>query len=371
MKPDPLIRANILARRLRYEEAIRILEAEEDRYYSSFTYYYLLGICYLRTRVYGKALTNFRKARDIKMREPLALLGLAALYLNKGNTDRAVDTYLEVLELDENNRIAAKALKIIRKFPGPENISNWLDSNRLHTIFPPFPKIPTAKGRPLKIIAAAAAVLVIAFGILAATGNIGFLQKNTRQTPVSLELLKDELNAPMQLEGSFRYVLTRDQINNLYNEARRLFASFHDETARVNLNKILESNGPDPVKNKARLLLSYLEVPGFDTLRDRFTYAQVTGVTDDIILYRDCHIIWRGRVANLETAQNHTSFDLLVGYDTRTILEGTVRVDFDFAVAVNPEKNVEVLGSIIPINTDKGLSIRVQGIALNQAGIIN
>ena len=368
MKPDPLIRANSLARRRNYEGAVKILESEENRYYSSFTYYYLLGTCYLHSRVHGKALTNFRKARDIKMRDPQALLGLAALYLNHGDTDRAVDTYLEVLEIDDHNRLASKALAIIKKYPGPENISRWIDSGRLHTLFPPFPKMPASGKLPLRIAAIAVIVIAASAGIAAAGGAFSFLQKNARKTPVSLELARDDLNAPMQLEGSFRYILTRDQINNLYNEARRLFTSYHDESARVNLNKILESNGPEPVKNKARLLLSYLETPGFDSLKDKFGYTQV--MTEPVI-YRDCYIIWRGIATNIDIQQTSTSFDFLVGYDTRRTVEGIVRVEFDFAIPVNPERPVEVLGQIVPVSSERGVSVRVRGTALNQAGLLD
>ena len=367
MKPDPIIRANILARHGRYERAIRILESEENRYYSSFTYYYLLGSCYLYSRVYGKALTNFRKAKEIKNGEPKALLGLAVLYLNHGDTDRAVDTYLEVLEADEKNRLAVKALKIIRKHPGQENIATWIDSGRVHKLFPPLPKTPSGN-RKTVLIAAAVVVIAASIGAAAFTGVLPFFQTEARKAPTGLELLRDELEAPMQLEGSFRYILTRDQVNNYYNEARRLFTSYNDESARVNLNRILESNGPDPVKNKARLLLDYLETPGFDSLKDRFTYSQVM---NEPIIYRDCHIIWRGIASNIENLQNRTSFDFLVGYDTRRTVEGIVRVDYDFAIPVNPERPVEILGQIIPVSSDRGLSIRIRGIALNQAGLLD
>ena len=366
MKQDPIIKANVLARKGNYEGALRILESEENRYFRSFNYYYLTGICHLYSRAHGNALANFRKARDIKMRDPLVLLGLAVLYLNHGDTDRAVDTYLEVLEVDEHNKLAAKALRIIRKNPGPENIASWVDKGRLHTLFPPFPKAP-ASGSPLTIIIITAALLFVALGLALYTGFISFEQRGRRETPVGLELLSEELNAPMQNEGSFRYVLTRDEINNLYNEARRFFSSYNDERARVNLNRILESNGPIPVKNKARLLISYLETPGFDTLIDRFSYADIN---IEPILYRDIHVLWRGIATNIDIQDNSTSFDLLVGYDTRTTMEGIVRVDFNFAVAVNHERPLEVLGRIVLFNSERGLDFRVHGIAMNQAGVL-
>ena len=364
MKQDPIIRANILARQGKYESALRILESEENRYFKSFNYCYLTGMCHLYSRAHGNALANFRKAREIKMRDPMVLLGLAALYLNHGDTERAVDTYLEVLEIDEHNKLAAKALNIIRKNPGPENIASWIDRGRLHTLFPPFPKIPSSGRRTLKIFLAAIPVLVLALGMAFYTGFFSFGNRNTREAPLGIELLEEDLNAPMQLEGSFRYVMTRTEINNYYNEARRFFASYNDERARVNLNRILESNGPEPVKNKARLLVSYLETPGFDTLKDRFSYTEIN---TEPVLYRGCHVIWRGIATNIEIRDTATSFDLLVGYDTRRTMEGIVRVDFDFAVPVNHERPAEVLGRVVLFNSERGLDFRILGIALNQS----
>jgi hypothetical protein len=368
MTLDPvLIKAVRLARSRNYDGAIKLLESEENRYFGSFAYYYILGLSYLYSQVFGMALTNFKLAREQKMRDPSVLLGLAVLYLNHGDTDRALDFYLEVQELDENNRIAKKALKIIRKYPGPENISAWIDSGKLPVLFPPLPK------PPLRVSRIRAAVIILA---LLTAGVFGILKMGipypgaalTRHEPEEIELLREEEDAPMQIDGSYRYVLTRKEVVDTYNEARKLFASYHDEKAKVNLNRLLESNCPEPVKNKGRILLSYMDVPGFDTLKDRFSYGEVI---EEPILYRDCYVIWRGIASNLNIGQNHTSFDFLVGYDTRRTVEGIVRVNYDFAIPVNPERPVEILGRIIPVIGERGAEIRIAGTALNQAGLLD
>ena len=368
MKLDPLIKANALAHKGKYDEAVKLLEPEESRYYTSFIYYYLMGICNLYLRVPGKALNYLRLAREFKLKEQSVLLGIASVFLNRGDTDKAVDMYLEILDMDEHNKTALKALKIIKKYPGPENITLWLSKNRIHTLFPPLPKKPAPVKEITGVIAVVFVILGLCAGIAAYNNVFPFYQRNIRRIPQELELLREDLEAPMQTEGSFRYVLTRNEIDNLYNEARRFFTSFNDERARVNINRILESNGPEPVKNKARLLLSFLETPGFDTLRDRFTFLEVNS---EPILYRGCHIIWRGIATNIEVQNNHTSFDLLVGYDTRRTMEGIVRVDFDFAASVNPDRPVEILGRVAPYSSDRGLVFRVHGIALNQAGLLD
>jgi hypothetical protein len=365
---DPVLtKAARLARSGDYNGAIKLLEPEQNRYYGSFTYYYLLGLSYLYSQVFGMALTYFKLAREQKMRDPSVLLALAVLYLNHGDTDKALDLYLEVQELDENNKIAKKALKIIRKHPGPENISAWIDSGKLPVLFPPLPRLPPSPARIRALVLIALLIAGAAAGIKIGKPSLPF-GAGQRSEPKEIELLREEEDAPMQIDGSYRYVLTRKEVVDKYNEARKLFVSYHDERARVNLNHLLESNSPEPVKNKARILLSYMDVPGFDTLKDRFSYGEVI---KEPVLYRDCHIIWRGIASNLNIEQNHTSFDFLVGYDTRRTVEGIVRVDYDFAIPVNPERPVEILGRIIPVLGEKGAEIRIAGVALNQAGLLD
>ena len=370
MKLDPILsKAVLFARKGNFDQAIKTLETEANRYYGSFTYYYLLGLSYLHSKIYGRALSYFRLAAEQKMREPNTMLGIAALYLNHGDTDKAVDLYLEVQSLDESNKIAGRALKIIRQFPGPDNISAWIDSGKLHTLFPPFPKAALRRKSVALGILAGIAALGIAFGIALKTGFLSLPQsRDQRPLPVEIVLAREELDAPVQTGGSYRYVLTRNQVLDDYNEAQRLFVAYRDDAARVKLNRILESNASEPIKNRARLLISYMETPGFDTLKDRFTYSEVAS---EPFIYRDSHVIWRGMASNLDVQQNHTSFDFLVGYDTYRTVEGIVQVDFDFAIPVNPERPVEILGRIIPVSSDREPRIRIQGIALNQAGLLD
>jgi hypothetical protein len=69
---------------------------------------------------------------------------------------------------------------------------------------------------------------------------------------------------------------------------------------------------------------------------------------------------------NVRVTEQGTSFDLLVGYDTRKTLEGIVPVIFSIPVAINTERPLEVLGKIT-----LGLSysdIRLEGVAVHQSG---
>jgi hypothetical protein len=344
-----------------------LLEPEVVRYHDSFRYYYILAYSCLLAGDFGGALTYFRRAREIKMRDPSVLIGLAALHLRRGETDRAVDFYLDVLDKEPKNRLAAKALDVVRKRGDPESLSAWIEEGKLSRLYPPAPALPGSPRRVVLILMGA--ILAIA-AIFAGSIALGFVSSPLAKPAERPGFEKTRLGAeeraePVQIGGSYRYVLTRKEILDAYDAAQRLFREYRDDAAKVELNRILESNASAQVKEKARILASYAIVPGFDTLRDRFSYATVIEAPE---LYRGCHVIWRGMAANLREGEKSTSFDLLVGYDTRNSLEGIVSVNFDFAVAIDQERPLEVLGRIASATTGaQKATVSIEGVALHQS----
>jgi len=71
----------------------------------------------------------------------------------------------------------------------------------------------------------------------------------------------EERAEPVQVGGSYGYILTRREVLDTYDKAQRLFREYRDEAAKVELNRILESNASEQVKAKARILTSYAIVP--------------------------------------------------------------------------------------------------------------
>ncbi|MHC6204705.1 tetratricopeptide repeat protein [Breznakiellaceae bacterium SP9] len=372
MKIAPiLVKVINLARRKKYSQAFRILESEQNNLYAHFQYNYIYGLCCLYARDFGNALEHFRAARDIRFKDPLVLLGLAVLYLNRGDTHRAVNFYLEIQELDEKNVIAKRALKLIRRMGDRDQMPEWLDSGQLYELYPPWPRPPLK----LRVFLIPLACLVFAGGvttlILMAQGVISrpsfiFSKDAEREGLFESILNQDEKNNPVQIPGSFRYTLSRSEVIDYYEEGRSLFIRKRDEAAKVPLNHVLESNASDAIKNKARLLIAYMDVPGFDTF-DRLDNVAFDSVAKEPALYRNVHIVWRGMISNVRIEMDRTSFDFLVGYDTRTRLQGVVPVVFNFAIAVNPEKPLEILGRIVPAGDRQGTPFWIDGIALSQA----
>jgi len=366
MKADPIInKALIFARKRNYEGALKILTDEEDKYYGSYKYHYLYGLICLHASNFVEAKTFFERARKIKQTGDVSLmLGFAVLNLRRMDTVQAIDYYLDVLGIEPKNRIAKTALEIIRKNSGGETLSNWMTDN-ISKLFPPIPN-PAIN---IKTIISSALVLCAALLIIFFIFK-GINSKSTRPSSEFILSSQEKKEAVQSDEMSadlvYTYILTRDQAVNLYDRSLALFTSYRDEAAKPNLNRILESNASAGLKNRARLLMNNMEVSGFATFKraDNFLY---TDVVKEPVIYRDVYIIWKGMATNYTVTDENTSFDFLVGYDTRRTLEGIVSVVFDIPLSVNVERPLEVLGKIV-MNSNSPNGFRLDGVAIHQSG---
>jgi tetratricopeptide (TPR) repeat protein len=365
-----LTKAAKLARHGKYEAAARMLEAEVYNYRESFMFFYLLGLCSLYGGNYGGALDYLTRAREIKPREPSCILALAALYVKRNDTRRAVSFYLEVQEIDGKNRAAKRALKILQKYSGSDDLLAWIEAGKLRSLYPPFPR-EKLNGRKILRNAAAAAILAAA-----AAAAFFFFSNNGALTPrpdregfEESRLIEDEIEKAVQAGGLYNFILTEKQILSSYERARKLFNEGRDNAAMIEINRIIESNAAEGIKNKARVMSRYLKAPGFDTLKqgsgDNIKYADVV---KNPMLYRNCYALWSGMAANIAEGQNETSFDLLIGYDGRRVVEGVVKVNLPFAASIDPERPLEVLGKILsvgpPVNPSEAVSL--EGVTIHQ-----
>jgi tetratricopeptide (TPR) repeat protein len=368
MKLDPFLnKAARLAKAGNYEGALKTLRAEEDRYYGSFKYSYLYGVISLYSGAFVDALKSFNQARKIKMKDPDTMLGLAVLYLKRLDTVQAVDYYLDVLESDPKNKIAKRALAVIRKHSDSDSLSEWITPpEKMKKLFPPIPAPLITPKTVFMAVLFAAAGFVLVSGILVKLRVMQnpFAGRESRKT-AEFVLSGEERREPVEASGSFRYILTRDQATGLYDRALSLFTSYRDEAAKINLNRILESNASESLKSKSRLLISYMETPGFDTFK-RSDNVSFSDVKNEPSVYRGVYVIWRGTATNVEVTDEYTRFDFLVGYDTRRTLEGIVPVVFNGPVSVNSERPLEVLGKITL--SGPSMDIGLSGEAIHQSG---
>jgi tetratricopeptide (TPR) repeat protein len=365
-----LTKAAKLARRGKYEAAARMLEAEIYNYRESFMFFYLLGLCALYGGNYGGAHDYLMRAREIKPGEPSTLLALAALYVKRSDTRRAVSLYLEVQEIDGGNRTARRALKILQKYSGSDDLPAWVETGKLRTLYPPFPREKLSAGKILRSAAAAASVLAAAAAVFFLIQNpLSTRRAAAREGFAESVLVQAEIEKPLQAGGVYGFILTEKQILASYERARKLFNEGKDNAAMIEINRITESNAAEGIKNKALIMSRYLKAPGFDTLKSggdvNIKYADAV---KDPALYRGCYALWSGMAANIAEGQNETSFDLLIGYDGRRVVEGVVKVTLPFAASIDPERPLEILGKImdanLPVNPSQ--AVMLEGVTIHQ-----
>jgi tetratricopeptide (TPR) repeat protein len=368
MKLHPILTKAIrLARKGKYDAAIKTLELEVNRFHDSFRYHYILGVTCLRVNDFMGAFKYFNQAKGVKIRDSNALLGIAVLHLRRGETDRAIDIYLDIQDLEPGNVIARKALAIIRRYAGQNRLAEWIESGEFHKLYPPLPPVPPEPRRIILSILATAGILALGFFTLLQFKVITLPGSRGPRALVSGAALEaEDRRQPVETGGAYRYILTRNQVLETYERGLSLFSEYRDEAARLSFNRLIESNASEGIKSKSRLVISYMEIPGFDSFRrqDNFAYAEVI---KDPTLYRGCHVIWKGMAANIQLFSSQTSFEFLIGYDTRQSLEGIVAVLFDRALLVNPEQPLELLARIVPVSGDRGETIRLEGLAIHQS----
>jgi len=343
----------------KYNEVISLLEPHVLEYRDSFAFHFYLGLSFLNAGDIQGAMDYFSRARQIKPSDPDLLSTYAAMALRRSLTTEAVEYYLQALEHNPNCKLAKKGLDLIRKNNSPEQIGDLVQSGKIKSLYP----VPGSEEKKGRIIAI---TLVFAISIISFIFIVPYINRtrrfndNERADMDEFKLDSNERKHAVDMEGTYFYILTQNQILKSYSEAQTYFKAHRDNAAQVEINRLISSNASFSIKQKARLLMDYFEEPGFDNIKDVYPYSQVK---QEPILYIDCWVVWKGMPTNIQTGNYSTAFNLLVGYDTKQILEGVVPVFCQFVSKIDPDRPISVLGQI----TIKDGTICLKGKGIHQS----
>lgn len=340
MPIDVLKRAGKLYRKRKFPEVIRLLEQQIFRFRDSFEFYLLLGNSCLFSGDYGGADSYLKRASQIKPEHVNTILGLAAVALKRSQTEEAINNWLKTLDLDPDNRTARRGLDLVRKY----SISTSTDFSKISNtrlfknILPHHPFNQSIIILPLLILLALTLSLAAIYFIRP------ILPGKAVERPGIPDIeLSNNQPALISAEGDYHYILTEKEILTSLKNAKKYLTAYRDNMALKELNRILYSNASAYVKEKARLLTIFVQKPDFTTIKDIFTYNEVS---KESLLYNGCYTVWRGKVANLVIGQESITFDLLVGYHEQKELLGIVQVFLDFGADLEDGTSLEVLGRI-------------------------
>lgn len=344
----------------KYSEVISLLQPHVLEYKDSFEYYLYLGLAFMYTGEISLALDYFAGARKIKLTDPNLLSAQGTLHLRRGDTNRAIDYYLQALNYDPNCKVAKDGLDFLRHHNTAEEIGDFIQSGEIKKLYPDPTKSYKQRKDILKIFTLALAVLAFVFLLPILVKALSTpVQKRKDLSPLVLE--RYEKQNAVENTGKFELVLTKDEIVETYEKAHKYFQDYRDNMAQYEVNRILLSNASDNIKNKAKLLSEYFEEPGFDTIKDIFDYKTVSSFPE---AYLNCFVVWRGTATNVEALKYNMSFFLLVGYDTKTRLDGLVYVLCPFVTTIDTEIPIEVLGKV---QVKQG-ELRLEGVSIYQSG---
>ena len=340
MKKSALETAQSLLKRRHFSKAITVLEAASENYRDSFTYDLTAGIACLYLGDFGNANTYFNQARKIRMTETNLLLGQAVLYLRRGDTDRALQYYLD--------KVAKNAMEFIRTKGNYETICNWIDSGKIQQFYPPLGVNPHTVAR---IVLSVVAGVLIGLCVVRVVTPRQFVPQGDRYDLSAFALSHDDLKNLHEKDASgsvYRYILSDEELQKAHDDALQYIQDYRDNAALVEINRILNSNASENLRRDANEFLTYLEEPTFDTLTDNYSYKQVAR---DPLLYLGCWVAWEGSISNAFLEDGAYRCDLLVGYKPNEgvfDVEGNVPVYFPVAPAqdIDGSRSVRVLAKV-------------------------
>lgn len=346
MPQDSLTQAKRMMKRRKFSKAILLLESREENYNENFEYYLQLGICYLYTGNYGSASSNFQKARRIRMTDVELLLGQAVLFLRRGDTEKAIQYYMEILELDPQNKTASSAMEFIRRDGDYSTICRWVDTGRIEQFFPQVGVSPyKVFGVVIPVLAAVLGVLIVVLFSPKMGSDRLYDSGGRGEIPGSALSLDDRKNlVERDISSSiYKYKMTAEEIQESYEKALEYYNQERDNKVQIEINRLLNSNASVAIKHKVRDWMQYLSKPDLNGLMDNPKYSEVIMEPD---LYLDCWVQWGGRISNLQKFDNSMRCDFIICDEKFEHHEGTIPLVFDEVFEIENGKYTEVLAQI-------------------------
>lgn len=336
-----LTRASGLLRARRFPQVIRLLEPEVFRYRQSFQYFYLLGVATLYAGDVSGAASYLERARALGDREQV-LVGLAAVQLRRGQRDECLKSWLEIVDRWPRNRQARRGLRLLRRGGDPGELAS--NMRLVRSLYPPLPARPW---RVVGAIAAAAAAVLVAVAVART------FPAAARRTDVPDLTLPATPLVSGSATGAV-YVLGEREVRQTFERAKRLLLGYRDNEACVELNRLLLSNADMAVKERARMLKSYVRGPDFTRVGRTYTWQEISV---EPRLYDGCFVLWRGRVANHRREAAGAKFDFLVGYERGTELLGILPASVGFAADIASGDNLELIARLL---VGEGRALRLE-----------
>ncbi|WP_421622943.1 hypothetical protein R5397_03725 [Borrelia sp. MN22-0132] len=355
MEPNKLINKSInYYNSHKYSDVVKLLEKEIFLYKNYYFYHYILGMSYLRMGNLGTAQTYLKKAYTLNPTEPDVKQSIAILLAAQGKEDKAIQIWLKMIEENQEIQRSEFSLETIRK--NPIQGALFLNKNKIYAKLFPEIKVETGQNlskltRTLLTIASLVFLLIAIFLLIHSKETIKLTLSNSKVKEkkainnIAAYIDDIKINDKEKIEnheGQFVFILTETEIKNSFQKIKTHLKQGKDNFARIEINKILNSNASESIKLKAKNLASFISRPNFITFND---YLVLKEIKKNPLIYSNVYVKWEGIANNIEKKDNITYFDFYVGYN-KNALEGIITTKTTFDIDINFKDYVEILGQI-------------------------
>lgn len=254
-----------------YSQVIRILEPEVFGNRENEYFYFYLGFSCLFLGDYSGANSYLRRALQINPSGSATMLGIAVIHLKYNKPSEAIRIWLDILDRDPKNRFAKRSLDIIKKSEALERVPEDFLSKNLYKLVPFRRSI--IGYRILRYAMILIVIIALSSGLFFSTRYLltRFGRKNNILSEITISRNLQEIigteKAKIELEGR--------EIVKAFESAKKYFLDNRDNDARIEINRLLNSNASESVKEKARLLSGYLREPDFRHFKNTIDYKDI------------------------------------------------------------------------------------------------
>lgn len=321
----------------------------------------LIAHCSILLKDFSAADTQVYRALQQDPQSITALLAKAFISLNSGHRENALRIYFTILDIDPTNSLAKLNI---------EKIKFLTNSIKGGEISPRKFLIDRAIRIPSKIILTSLITLVSVIIFYFAV-NIFYPIIRYRLLDREQRELREKLESVYLFEGfednkipdsATSKTYSPKEVADMFDEAKKDIRTAEVNSAVMIINGALRSDINEYLKERFRVLKTFIIPPDYSIFRDNLDYITVLSDTQ---LYKDTYIKWKAEVSTVssvvidEVTKNKAR--ILVYDKNNEKVVGIVDIIANENVILTPNKNIEVYAKVESYDTNqKVLKLKAQ-----------
>lgn len=336
-------------RKKQYVKAVSFLEKALTENKNDPEVFLFLGNASLLTGDIEGARRYFRGGMLLRENDIELMRGLSYVYLREERIEDAISLWGEILDKNPREKSIRQLLSRLRQsddfrsFVRSINLNNFLSAGiPLYTRLKPY----------ILSLSISVGVLILIVIFYATPLYQRALQRFYPEIVEldAIELPAEEAVIDSEPEGAL-YSFSEDEIKTSFVRVKKYIYRDKINTAVIALNRIMLSNASPLVKEKFKILYTFIDPPDPHSIDYNPHFFEVM---KEPAVFEGVYVRWTGKIAGLKKEGEDISFDLLVNYENEDTIEGIAHVTISGTYFLENRQNVEVFGKIIMYERDLG-----------------